>query len=345
MTRGSGRASLADVARVARVAQSTASKILNDAPTISARPETRRRVLEAAAKLGYRPHVTARALAGVSARALALLVPELSNPSYSRMIRGAFAQAQEHGYTVLVAEDFAEQRADASYRDLVAAGHVDGILMASARQDHPLIEELRRDEIPHVFVNRPVPGSGRNVVVRMADASAAAVLRLVELGHEQIGHVAGPWETTSGRLRAESFAQAMTEAGLASDAIVWDGFDEAGGDAATRRMLAEHPDVTAIFCSALSQAVGSIHALTALGRTIPNDISLIAYDDLPLANYLVPAVDTIAMPLLTLGRTAVDELVAQLTGHPARDVVVPDPPELVARGSTTSPGCAAAACG
>lgn len=335
--RGNGRASLADVARAAGVSQSTASKILNDVPTVSARPETRRRVLDAANQLGYRPHVTARALAGVSARALALLVPELTNPSYSRLIRGAFAQAQEHGYTVLVAEDFAEQRADASYRDLVAAGHVDGILMASARQDHPLIDELSRDEIPHVFVNRPVPGSGRNVVLRMADASTVAVDHLAGLGHRHIGHVAGPWETTSGRLRAEAFRDAMTQAGLSPDAIVFGDFDEAGGDAATRHMLAEYPEVTALFCSALSQAVGAIHALSALGMRIPDDVSLIAYDDLPLANFLVPEVDTIAMPLAALGRTAVDELVEQLNGRPARDVVVPDPPSLVVRSSSAPP--------
>ena len=152
--RGRGhRAQLADVARVAEVSISTASKIINGVTNVSARPETRQRVLDAAAALGYRPHVAARALAGASAHALALLVPELTNTVYSTIIRGAFAQARVRGYTVMVAEDFDEQEADESFGKLVAAGHVDGILMASARSGHPVVEGLARQGIPHVFVN------------------------------------------------------------------------------------------------------------------------------------------------------------------------------------------------
>jgi LacI family transcriptional regulator len=331
-----GRAQLADVAALAGVSLSTASKVLNRVSTVSVRPETRQRVFDAAAALGYRPHATARALAGAAARTLALLVPELTNPVYSAMIRGAFAEANERGYTVLVAEDFADQRADETYGDLVAAGRVDGLLIASAHQGHPLLGQLEERRIPHVFVNRPVPSSGRNVVVRMADASQLAVSRLHELGHRTVGHIAGPFNTTSGRLRAESFLAAVAEFGMRGRVIHVD-FDEAGGAHGAESLMREHPEITGLFCSALSQTVGVVHTLANLGVRIPADMSIVSYDDLPLADYLVPPIDTIAMPLGALGRTAVRALIEQLEGCQPQDMVVPEAPRLVARGSTAPP--------
>ncbi len=119
------RARLEDVARLAQVSKSTASKILNNSPELSARTETKDLVFAAAGTLGYHPHAAARALAGAPARALALLVPELTSPIYSQMVRGAFAQAQIRGYTVLVAEDYEDQRVNERVSTLVSAGRVD----------------------------------------------------------------------------------------------------------------------------------------------------------------------------------------------------------------------------
>jgi DNA-binding LacI/PurR family transcriptional regulator len=336
--RGRGpRAQLADVARMAGVSVSTASKILNGVANVSARAETRQRVLDAAAALGYRPHVAARALAGASAHAIALLVPELTNPVYSTIIRGAFAQARVRGYTVMVAEDFDEQEADESFGNLVAAGHVDGILMASARPGHPVVEGLVRQGIPHVFVNRAVEGSGRNVTMDQAAASALVVDHLAGLGHETIGHASGPRGLETGHTRAVTFAAAAAERGVRRAPISHTSFDERGGALAVAELLEREPALTAIYAGALSQAVGVVHALHRRGARIPEDVSVIAYDDLPLAEFLVPPLDTVAMPLLELGGTAVDALVDQIGGAPPRDLVIPTAPHLVLRGSSAEP--------
>jgi DNA-binding LacI/PurR family transcriptional regulator len=330
---------------MAEVSVSTASKILNGVANVSARPQTRQRVLDAAAALGYRPHVAARALAGASAHALALLVPELTNPVYSTIIRGAFAQARVRGYTVMVAEDFDEQEADESFGNLVAAGHVDGILMASARPGHPVAEGLVRRNIPHVFVNRAVEGSGRNVTMNMAAASALVVERLAGLGHEGIGHSSGPRGLETGRTRAVAFDAAAQEHGVRRAPVSHTSFDERGGALAVAELLHRDPGLTAIYAGSLSQAVGVVHAIHERGLRIPEDISVVAYDDLPLAEFLVPPLDTVAMPLIELGSTAVDALVDQINGAPPQDLVIPIAPHLVLRGSSAEPSLSATVTG
>jgi DNA-binding LacI/PurR family transcriptional regulator len=324
------RAVLADVARAAGVSLSTASKILNDAPGVSVRGETRRRVLAVAAELGYRAHVTARALAGGASHALALLVPELANPAYATMIRSAFFAARELGYTVLVAEDLAGRE---SVGELIAAGQVDGVLVASARPGHPLPAELDRQGVPHVFVNRPVPGSGRNVTMNDAGAAALAVAHLAGLRHRLIGHVAGPRNLENGRTRALAVRATAREHGLTTP-ISHAPYTEAGGAAATEALLRRYPGLTALYSGSLRQAVGVLHALRGRGLSVPGDLSVLASDDLPLAAYLSPPLDTIAMPLAELGEVAVRAVVEQINGGTPQDVLIAIRPRLIRRGST-----------
>lgn len=130
------RARLVDVAKRAGVTKSVVSRILNDDTTLRIRPETRERVLAVAAELGYRPNVTARALSVSRTRAFALLIPDLSNSVYAAVTRGAFRRARDHGYVLLIAEDAAGDD-DAAYAELVTAGRVDGLLVASSRPEHP----------------------------------------------------------------------------------------------------------------------------------------------------------------------------------------------------------------
>jgi DNA-binding LacI/PurR family transcriptional regulator len=332
-----GRAVLADVARQAEVSMSTASKILNNVASVSVRPQTRQRVLDVAAELGYRPHVTARALAGGASHALALLVPELTNPVHAKMIRSAFRTARDLGYTVLVAEDPAGARTDDSFADLVAAGHADGILIGSARPGHPLVADLRRRGIPHVFVNRPVPGSGRNVGMDVAAAGALAVAHFAGLGHRVVGHVGGPADLETSRTRTLAFRTAARRFGLTEAPVSHVPFDERSGAEAAEALVREHPGLTAIYATSLGQAVGVVHTVHRLGLRIPQDISVLAYDDLPLAEFLSPPLDTVAMPLTELGAAAVHALVEQIGGAEPADVQVPIAPELVLRGSSAPP--------
>ena len=203
--RPAGRARLADVARIAGVSAPTASKILNGVAGISARPSTRERVLAAARQLGYRPSSKARALAGAPTRALALMVEDLTRPMHSRTIHGAYSAGLALGYTIFIVDGGRDGHD--SVVDLVAAGHVDGVLVASARNGEPLPVELTRLGIPHVYLNRRVDGAERNVTMRQDAASELVVTTLAGLGHHAIGHIAGPTSVETSCERAVSFEE------------------------------------------------------------------------------------------------------------------------------------------
>jgi DNA-binding LacI/PurR family transcriptional regulator len=186
------RARLADVAAAAGTSKPIASRILNDDPTLTVGEELRRRVLDAARELGYRPHAAARSLRRAATGALGLLVPALGNPVYTQLMRGAFRRAGELGFTVVLAEDFEEQEAGELFARLVLEGRIDALMIGSIRVDHPLLPLLAERPVPHVFVNRGVSRSGRNVVMNDARAVELAVGHLVSLGHRSLVHLAGP---------------------------------------------------------------------------------------------------------------------------------------------------------
>jgi DNA-binding LacI/PurR family transcriptional regulator len=331
------RARLEDVARAAGVSKSTVSRVLSGDATLSVRDETRERVRALAQELGYRPHPVARALATPATGALALLVPTLSNPAYVEIIRGAYRRARERGYVLLCAEDFEDQEADEAFTELVDGGRVDGLLIASARPENRLLDALERHRVPHVFVNRSVPGARANVTLDVARASRVAYEHLAGLGHTAIGHVAGPRDVQSARGREEAFVVAAAEHGHAEPPVAHGAFTPSGGTTAGEYLLTQHPGLTAVFTSSLAQAIGLLHAARTLGRAVPADLSVIAYDELPVAAYLAPPLTTVSMPLGELGAAAVDALVELLDGGAPSSRVLGSEPVLVERESTAPP--------
>jgi LacI family transcriptional regulator len=331
------RATLADVARSAGVSKSTASRILNGSSTLVVRPETRKRVLAAARRLRYRPHATARGLRRARTGALGLLVPNLTMPVYSRIVRGAVTRALERDVVVVLVEDLDDGTNEAALDALVRSASTDGLLIASHRPGHPLLPLLEGARVPHVFVNRCVPGSRRNV--RMADelALVAALDHLHALGHRRIGLVAGPVGNDPGDRRAAGFRRRARDLRLELAPVAEEAFTEDGGAVGARALLERHPELTALATGGLSQAIGALHAAWELGLRVPDDLSLVTVDDLELARYLRPPLTTVRMPLAELGAAAVDALLRQLQGEEPLDVVVETRPTVVVRGSTREP--------
>jgi LacI family transcriptional regulator len=330
----SRKVGLRDVAQHAGVSKSIASRVLNNDPTVSVREETRARILASAAELAYRPDPVAKALARPRTRALALLVPAFSNPAYTPLIEGAYRQAWNRGFILLTAEDHEEGQANAAFTELVQAGRIDGLLIASAMPAQALIDALERDWVPHVFVNRSIPGRVSNIVLEVEAAGRLACDFLTDLGHGHLGHVGGP-ETIEAALRREdAFIAAVTERGLPSPTVVRAAFSEADGERAARELLTTDPAVTAIFVSSFLQAAGVLRAAHQLGRRVPEDLSVVSYEDVPLAAYLNPPLTTIAMPIAELGARAVDELIEQISGETPRLHTVHAAPRIVERGST-----------
>lgn len=331
------RAQLADVARVAETSKPIASRILNGDPTLTVGDELRERVLSAARELGYRPHAAARGLRRAQTGALGMLVPPLENPVYTQLMRGAFHRAAERDFTVLLAEDFEEQEAGEIFARLVLEGRIDGLIVASTRPDHPLLPLLEERPLPHVFVNRAVAGSGRNVLMDDARSVELALGHLASLGHRRIAHVAGPLGLDPVARRAEAFLEQAGRLRLEQAEVVESDLLERGGAEGAERLLERWPETTAIFTSTVSQAIGVLNVAWRLGRRVPGDLSVVAHADVRLAEFLVPPLTAVQMPLAELGAAGVDALVAQIETGQATDVVLGAAPTLAVRGSTAPP--------
>jgi DNA-binding LacI/PurR family transcriptional regulator len=330
------RPRLEEVAERAGVTKGIASRVLNGDPTVSVREDTRERILLAARDLAYRPHPLARALASSGTGAIALLVPAFGNPAYTALVRGAYRRARERGYVLLAAEDFEGQEADEAFTELVEAGRLDGLLIASALPARPLLAALERHPVPHVFINRAIPGAISNIVLDVARASELAVSHLTGLGHVRIAHIAGPSEVESALRREEAFIAAATAAGLEAT-VVRGTFSERSGYECAGELLRDHPDLTALYPSSFDLAAGALRAAADLGRRVPEDLSILSFEEVPQAEYTVPRLSTIAMPMGELGETAVDILLEQIGGAAPRVHNMSTRPALVKRQSTAPP--------
>jgi DNA-binding LacI/PurR family transcriptional regulator len=327
-------ARLEDVARAAGVHPSTASRVLNGGAKATAiREETQARVLRAAKQLGYRPNAVARSLALGETRTLSLLIPSLRNPVLAELVRGACVRASERGFVMLTAEEPGDSGGDGIYTTLLHEGRIQGSVIANARLDDPAIERFIDSGIPCVFANRRFEGSNRNVSMREEDAGQLAAYHLLELGHRNVAFLSGATNLDTAVRRAQGFGQAMRAAGV-SPSVIHAEYDEAAAYAATAQLVSQGSPFTALCTSNLNQAIGALAALRRSGLTVPRDVSLIACDDDPLLEYLEVAVTSVRMPLLALGRAAVDALIAQMEGAEPRDMLVDLAPELIVREST-----------
>lgn len=327
---------LVDVAARAGVHVSTASRVLNGREEANVREETRERILVAAAELRYRPNALARGLKTSSTTTLGLLVRSLDNPVMAAMARAASARAWERGYVVVLAEDdgVITERA---WERLVDEGRIDGLLVASASNGGPILDFVDGTRLPHVFVDHVHPGSGRNISLRESDAGRIAAEHLIGLGHRRLAQMSGPTRFDTARRRSEAFRAVALAAGLPEPLEVTTEFvpDDARREAMA--LLSDHPRPTGVFASSLSQAIGLLSAVQQLGLSVPTDLSVIAYDDDPLLDFLTPPVTSIRMPMAELGRVAADALIAQIDGEAPRDVEIAVLPAIVPRSSTAPP--------
>jgi LacI family transcriptional regulator len=324
-----------DVARLAGVHVSTVSRVLRDSPQLNIRPETRLRIQQAAEELRYRPNAVARALRLASTGTLGMLVPSLRNPVYAEITRGAFERAWERSFVVVLAEDRGGGDAERAYERLVQAGRIDGLLIAGSHPDSILPERAGQAPVPFVFVNRRQP-DGQSVSMHEEDAGALAARHLLELGHRKLAHLAGPEEIDTARRRLTGFLSVTSEAGL-EPAVGHAAFDERAGHDVMHALLDVPDPPTGVFTSNFNQAIGALAATREAGIRVPEDLSLITYDDDPISGYLSPPLTTIRMPMHEMGMAAVDAILDRIEGGETADVTVPTPPELVLRSSTAPP--------
>ena len=265
------RPSLKDVAKAAGVHTGTASRALNDRTASMVSPQTMERVREAADALGYRVNRVARGLKTSRSFTIGMLVPDITNPFFPPMVRGAGDGLSQAGYTLVLADTDNDPAKERLHQALMLERQVDGLLLATARRRDDVVEELITTGLPFVLVNRTIDRGGVSAVIPDDQAGMAlAVDHLHALGHRIIGHVAGPATTSTGARRAAGFDAAVRSLGVEpGPTIEAPSFTVEGGRAVAERLLTGPTRPSAIVAANDLIALGALDVAASLGSVLP----------------------------------------------------------------------------
>jgi LacI family transcriptional regulator len=339
--RGRASVTIRDVARRADVHPGTVSRALNESTRALVNPETAERVLRAAEELGYRPNRIARGLKTSRSHTIGVLIPDITNPLFPPILRGIEDRLDEAGYTSLIVNTDNDAERERIYLEAMRGRQVDGFISGTARLDRTLVAELAGAATPLVLVNRSLEdGSVPAVTVDDRRGIALAVEHVVGLGHERIGHVAGPQNLSTGHRRHLGFIEAMRAAGLEAPAErirFGDFFTEEAGARACAVLLEAAPELTAIVAGNDLMAMGCYDVIEASGLRCPDEVSIVGFNDMPFVDKLRPPLTTVRIPQREIGQVAADLLLERLTdaGAPAQEILLE--PTLRVRGSTAAP--------
>lgn len=309
-----------DVAREAGVATSTVSRAFSAPQRVSER--TRRHVLSVAERLEYRPNPLARALPSGRTTTVGLLVPDITNPYFAGLIRGAERQANAAGYTLILTDT--EESADVETRSIERLrGVVDGFVLAASRLSDSRVREVAANNVV-ALINRHVEGVP-SVVVDTSDSTRQIVDHLASLGHRKVAYLAGPRASWPNSQRWAALCHAAEELGIVATPLGPFSPELAAGAAAADAAIRQ--GVTAAVAYNALLAIGTLSRFSERGMRVPEDISVVGYDDIFGADFCSPPLTTVAAPVQDAGRRAIDLLLGQLNaqyGHDDRhDVVLP----------------------
>lgn len=335
------RPTIRTVAERAGVSKSLVSLVLRDAPHVS--PERRAAVLAAIEDLGYRPHAAARALSESRARAVGVLVDDLRNPWYLGALEGLHQVLGRVGLQVLLADHRLDLAGGQTFVRTMLEMRVDGVVLVGSLQPSAALDEVARQVPTVVLGNRDLDLPG--VVTVAADDEVGdrlAVEHLTALGHRRIGAV-GVTTTTVGRIRLDSYRRSMAARNLAEQVVLEvDEPTEDGGYRAAIRLLTAPARPTALVCYNDMTALGALSAARDLGLTVPEDLSVVGYDNTHLAGLRHIDLTSVDLASRRIGERAAQVLLEAADGRPGSGLELV-PPSLVARGSSgPAPGCGVA---
>mgnify|MGYP001158011011 CR=1 FL=1 len=315
----------------------TVSRFVNRAGSVAG--PTGKRIETAVRALGYRPNGIARSLVTKTTHTIAFLLPDITNPFFPSLVKGVQLLANERSYVLLLCSTLSDPRTEEEYLKLLQAKQVDGVLAVGLVLRRAQIERFASSGVPFVSLDRDIdfPGAPQVHVNHRAGA-ALATQHLLALGHRAIAHITGPPQLRVSRERLAGYRAALSAAGVKSgDRLrVAGDFTEDGGYRGIERLLGEALEFTAVFAANDLSAIGAIAALKAHGRRVPEDVSVVGFDDIHLAAYTSPPLTTIRQPALEMGRRATEILIQAITSGRAsgRSADQVFDGTLIVRGST-----------
>jgi LacI family transcriptional regulator len=329
-----------DVAKRAKVSTATVSRTVNQVATVDA--QLAKRVWKAIAELGYYPNRQARALVSGRSHTFGLIVSEITNPFFPEIVQTFENLAVEHQYEILLTSTIHDpKRMELAVRRMIEQ-RVDGVAIVTFGMEDVLLEHLRFRNLPLVFIDvGPKAPRVSNIRVDYVDGIRQAVQHLAALKHERIGFVAGPHQLRSANARKRAFEEAMGEIGLKvkTEFVVEGDHSLDGGRRALRELSGLQEGPSGLICSNDMTAIGVMREAYELGIAVPQDLSVVGFDDIRMAEFMIPPLTTIQMSQKELGKLAFDALLNEVK----RESPVPEGTEyvlktqLVLRSSTAFP--------
>ncbi len=326
-----------DVANFAGVSIATVSRVANKSDNVS--DETRSKVLEAIEDLGYRPSRTAQRLRAHTSLVIGLIISDIQNPFFTSVVRGIEDVANQNGFSVILCNSDENPDKERWYIDVMRSEEVAGLIITSTSQVMENIERVVDGGIPVVamdrFISHPQIDS---VSVENIDGAYKAVSYLIENGHRQIGFIGLPLELTPGKERQEGYIKALRDHGLQVNSdlmFIGNSRQESGFDSAVKLLDGTSP-LTAIFSCNNLMTLGAIGGIISKGLSIPDDISLIGFDDMLWAPYLCPPLTVVAQPTYDMGKMAAELLVKRIANPEEPKTHIRLKTNLTIRGSVAS---------
>ena len=307
---------LHEVARRAGVSAMTVSRVVNGRGRVDS--ETRQRVEEAIQALDYVPNRIARGLISQKTQTIGIIVPDIVNPFFAPVVRGAESAARKAGYRVLLCNSEGDLRLEREYIEDLVAHRVEGLLLAPASdRSRSSILSLLRGGFPLVLIDRALPDADCDLIVSdNAQGARRLIEHLIAIGHREIAHVSDAEDTSTGRERLRGYREALEAAGIPfqPELVIRTTVDRIGGYRAAQEILARDPLPTAIFAVNNMTAVGTMEALRERSLSVPKDMGLVCFDDVEHLAVLSPILTVIDQPAETFGSLGVQLLLERMTG-------------------------------
>ncbi|SHK06853.1 transcriptional regulator, LacI family [Clostridium cavendishii DSM 21758] len=315
--------SIKDVAKEAGVSIATVSRVLNDIDVVN--EETKKKVLDAIKKLGYRPNIVARSLKTQRTRTVGILIPDISNQFYPEIVRGAEDVANIYDYNVMLCNSDFDPEKEKEYLRVLKEKMVDGVLYMSSSLSDEIVGLINELDLKTVLVEtKDKEGIFPSVTIDNVAASYDATKHLIENGLKKIGFIGIDKEAENAwGKRYEGYEKAMLENGLQIDEnlVCFNGLKVKAGHKGVKEMLQKNVKPEAIFCASDEVAMGAINALRERGLRVPEDVSVIGFNDIDLAQVFYPKLTTVAQPMYDMGSVAMRMLIKLInqktleTGH------------------------------
>lgn len=335
--KNSGEVTIIDVAREASVSYSTVSRVVNNKEYV--KPETRQRVVQAMARLGYQVNMQARSLAGGRSNVIGLLVVDLTTQYMGEIMRGIDDVLAANQYELILYTTHRRKTKESAYVNMMARGLADGLLIVLPRDPDAYLEFLRKRDFPYVLIDQTsITETDLTVTATNYQGGYDATKYLVDLGHTRIAIVCGWRDMISARDRLEGYRAALADCGLPLEPeLIYEGdFTQNSGFNGATRFLSLPDPPTAVFASNDMAAIGVIEAARACGLRVPRDLSVIGFDDIPMAALSNPQLTSIRQPLQEMGRIATEILLDSINNPEGKSTSIILPTELIVR-ETTAP--------